>query len=512
MLLNVVLIDDEYHFRHSLKSSFPWKECGCQIVGDANNGISGYQLIESLHPDIAIVDINMPGMTGLELAEKVNALPHPCKCILLTGYGEFEYAKKAIAYGVKNYILKPVHFEELEKALNTLQMEIHSEKEHQSQWNQLLLWQKRQVLIDLVNGNIIESPDTLKNFFVGLSLNLSYPKLFVCMIKADSIETFEKKQEMIQQLLERQLLPGEAFLDSNNQICLVIGLQQESPQAAAAFLLDSLSEQLPGLKIAAGQSFDSLSQISVSYNQANFVLKTLSASKEAISFYQPSDRTRFSPCPELLKNQLLSGLSQKNESIIKSVLSQIFDLYQSTEVNSDTLIFLGMDLLSSITKISKSLLLPYSNENSTAQTITEQILSFSSFEEMHQWILSLCQNIVQQDTAREQNQISYKVKQLIEENYGDPSLSVDKIAKQCYLNYSYLCCRFKREENLTINEYLQQFRIQKAKELMSSQNQNITLIAERVGFDDANYFSKCFKKQLGITPSQYMKLLSEPAE
>mgnify|MGYP000812765380 CR=1 FL=1 len=102
-MLQVVLIDDEYFFRNSLKRAIPWGELGFQIIGDANNGRDGYRLICDKHPDIAIIDINMPLITGLELIEMVRREQISCKTagIRFVGY-ECERCD-AIRCGIKTY-------------------------------------------------------------------------------------------------------------------------------------------------------------------------------------------------------------------------------------------------------------------------------------------------------------------------------------------------------------------------------------------------------------------------
>ena len=101
---------------------------GFQITGDANNGRDGFRLICDKQPDIAVIDINMPLINGLELIEKLRKEQIPCKCILLTGYSDFKYAQQAIRLNVSEYILKPVDFSLLTESLNNLKQEISQDQ------------------------------------------------------------------------------------------------------------------------------------------------------------------------------------------------------------------------------------------------------------------------------------------------------------------------------------------------------------------------------------------------
>lgn len=112
----IVVIDDESIQRQSLVSLTPWTDVGCQVVGEADNAEMGAALIRQLQPDIALVDITMPGRSGLDMIEELMD-EYPVEYVILSGYGEFAYAQRAMQLGVRNYLLKPVEDEELLAAL-----------------------------------------------------------------------------------------------------------------------------------------------------------------------------------------------------------------------------------------------------------------------------------------------------------------------------------------------------------------------------------------------------------
>ena len=109
-MLNVFLVDDEYFERTALKNHVPWAQNGFQVIGEAKDGKTAYRMISELSPDIAIVDINIPGLNGLELIEKLCQDRIFCRYIILTGYDTFSYAQKALRLGVHDYILKPINY------------------------------------------------------------------------------------------------------------------------------------------------------------------------------------------------------------------------------------------------------------------------------------------------------------------------------------------------------------------------------------------------------------------
>ncbi len=117
-MLKVFLVDDDIANRESLRNSFPWEEKGFQLAGEAPDGEMALPMIRDLNVDILLTDIRMPFMDGIRLCEEIQRTMPWVERIILSGYDDFEYARKAISLGVREYLLKPVTSEELESALN----------------------------------------------------------------------------------------------------------------------------------------------------------------------------------------------------------------------------------------------------------------------------------------------------------------------------------------------------------------------------------------------------------
>ena len=132
-LKTLVIIDDEIFFRKSL-INFLEKQNIYNIAGEANNGQAGIQLIENVKPDIALVDISMPVMSGLDIIAALGTDCHT-RFILSTGYEDFDYAKKAISLQVRGYLLKPLDHRELMETLQKVSDEIDQENSRNSYVN-----------------------------------------------------------------------------------------------------------------------------------------------------------------------------------------------------------------------------------------------------------------------------------------------------------------------------------------------------------------------------------------
>lgn len=116
-MLRTLIVDDEYWVRFGMRETLAWEELGFSIVGEAKDGKEGFKRFLELRPDIVITDICMENGDGLELIKNIRSTASHADIIILSGYKEFEYAQKAIEYGVNSYLLKPIKNEDLTNAL-----------------------------------------------------------------------------------------------------------------------------------------------------------------------------------------------------------------------------------------------------------------------------------------------------------------------------------------------------------------------------------------------------------
>jgi two-component system response regulator YesN len=132
-MYNLVIADDEYEIRQGLINYFPWEDIGFEVIGQASNGKEALELISERKADVLLCDINMPGMTGIEVIKEMHLQNSPVMTMFLSGYQEFHFAQEAIKYGVKNYILKPTNFSDLTDAFTQIKKELDQRTPHQVQ-------------------------------------------------------------------------------------------------------------------------------------------------------------------------------------------------------------------------------------------------------------------------------------------------------------------------------------------------------------------------------------------
>ena len=126
--LKVLLVDDEIMIREGFKRLFDWEAHGCEVVGEAADGMEALGQIDALLPDIVIVDINIPVMNGLKVIE-VSRVKHPeIAYVIVSGYDDFAYCRQALRLQITDYILKPVNYEEFGSCIDNLKISMYENK------------------------------------------------------------------------------------------------------------------------------------------------------------------------------------------------------------------------------------------------------------------------------------------------------------------------------------------------------------------------------------------------
>ena len=183
----MLLVDDEQEVINLVIRKIDWKNLGFQVIGYAQNGEEAMELAELETPDVVVTDIKMPFMDGLTLSRKLKKKFEDIKIIIFSGFDEFEYAREAIKIEVEEYILKPIHSEELSQILRKLKESL--DKERSEKWNIAKLQQyyenslpilRDQFFISLIQGRIEEN--YIENYKIDYQIHLDAPYYVIAII------------------------------------------------------------------------------------------------------------------------------------------------------------------------------------------------------------------------------------------------------------------------------------------------------------------------------------------
>ena len=185
-MYKILLVDDEILVRDAIRENIDWKSLDCELVGDCENGRQAVEFVQSHKVDVVLTDICMPYMDGMELSEFLHDNYPDILIVIFSGFGEFEYAKKAIRYNVSEYMLKPVTAMELTKVLRNMKEKLDSRKKKQKKWMRrienkkavpgvwlLTLPSSQQNNLDVIPADLLLQPAVRRNcpMIVGLAVS-----------------------------------------------------------------------------------------------------------------------------------------------------------------------------------------------------------------------------------------------------------------------------------------------------------------------------------------------------
>lgn len=209
-MLKVLIVEDEDIIRKGLIHTIDWISKGCNIIGDACDGLEGLKLIEKYSPDIVITDIKMPFMDGITMLEEA-LKKYSFYSILLTSYSEFEYAKKAISLKVFEYLLKPVDEEKLFEIIDKIKVEIENKKFVEDLYKKTI----KDKNIKLVDLDIYYLPSEKSNYYVNKALD----EIKNNYDKKISIESLSEEMGVSTSYLSRKFkdVTNQTFMDVLNK-------------------------------------------------------------------------------------------------------------------------------------------------------------------------------------------------------------------------------------------------------------------------------------------------------
>lgn len=517
MKIKVLLVDDEKLERVLIRKGFPWEEKGFEIIGEASCGEDALEFVNYRKPDIVITDISMPRMDGLALAEEIMKVHPLCHIVIVTGYREFDYARRAIKIGVMDFLLKPVSMRDLKEVIGKIEREIEQEKS------------KREAVEEL-KKNILANQDIVRESFfqrliVGrISMEEATRRLLafdcggllehcICanihLVKSEDKRVLTEKQDcVLRKIAERNPENMVCFIHyMQNIILLFMEWQMDKVVDYCTKLQETLKDSDVVCTIGVSRKKSGFEGIAKAYEESE---KAISAfiflgRAQVITYQQYDDIVREEPGKnEMDWGKLLfsveNGLEDKMQECVKSYL-QIISKYKDLELRR----LLAMNFLAkagdSLAKYKKSMIQLVEEEE-----LYNEIFRVNSMNEMEHFLLKHLRIICeyhQKKRGKKGNRVVEEAMKYIDEHLYDMDLSLKVVAAQIYSNESYLSRIFKREIGISLIEYITQNRIEESMRLLKSTDLKAYEIADKIGFKNSHYFSICFKKISGVTIKEF---------
>lgn len=525
-LLRVMLVDDEENERNLLKLCINWNEFDMEIAGEASSGREALDLLENINPDIIITDIRMPFMDGLEFSRIVAETFPYIKVMVLTAHEEFEYAKEGIKVGVSDFLLKPIKRAELKDALANLKNKIETERVHKNEYDELrkqleesFPYIKEKFLNELLQNSLSDEEIKSKLEYFSIKGFEGYAQLALIEPSHPELDVEEETRvllgmkctEIVRQYFkdDRKI---EVFVDNSHRIVILSGDPNveivECCEQIKAMIINRLKCYV---NIGIGNVYSTLKDIKQSYREAAEALnyKVIYGKNHIISF----DENKIKDSTLNIKMDEINdiGFSVKagleDEALDK--VNGIFDVFYSQGLKSiDLARITSINIITVILNSITELGLDYYDVFEGGKLPYDRVLRIDTLPDMKGYMLNMVRHVissVKSMRTRKTNRVISEIIEYMKENMSESELSLAGVAKQFYLNSSYLSRAFKQETGKTFVEYMTGIRIEKALRLLKDTDLMLYEVAQEIGIPDPNYFGKCFKKYVGMSVNEYRK-------
>lgn len=512
--MKLLIVDDEELTRTGVISSLDWSSLGIDEVIQADDGVHGLETARLHKPEIILCDVRMPRMDGITMLERLEKFLPDSVAIFMSGYSDKEYLKAAIKLKAVNYIEKPFSLSEMEDAIREAK-ELYQQKVHSRRGETLHSIETSSRLALQLTLPYGTNGQTISDLTRELGLNMNSNTYFTAFIvKTDLFleANVPSMADFCQDFID-YLAPQHTkciYLEKKMQYLVYFLFSQEAPgsyliRSAGEFLSDHFSKY-GRYTIAVGDTTYGLSKAYQTYTSAVILLQS--------GYFFPENSVLTSESLENIPDIQTNIFADAPASVFADILARqsiedaqkfLDRLYQAFFKNHRFLqnpvkdlyykLFLCLEDARHQQKIAGS-----GNVESIAETIDDCF----TFPELHQTLTDKTKDFFRKaESSSQENPTIFLIKDYISQNYMHETLSVKDISEHVFLSTSYVCTFFKNETGQTLNQYLTEYRMEKAKQLLKDARFKISDISSRVGYNDSNYFGKSFKKYSGFSPSEY---------
>lgn len=526
-MYKIMLADDEGIVIDSLKFIIE-KEFGDEcIVEYAKTGRSVIELAEKFRPDIAIMDIQMPGINGIEAMKEIRQNNTAVHFIVMSAYDKFDYAQEAIKLGVLEYITKPMERSRIVAVLKRGMELVDKEREKRS--NDLLVKEKLETVIPIIESGLIYNillqehfTEDINNYKTILGFDKSQAYMIVVVSGDDqegnhmtnAVGSSVKMQQHYQEVRECLKEYFDCVVGTVMANKLAVLVPYENPKMdynERIDLIEKSRELVRRMRKKTGISFrigigkvGKLEAMAESYNEAlNALVITTGSVAHADDL--PIGCDYAGDYPIHLEKQLFEEVEKGEVNNAVATGRSFFDWM--VENNPDSVMEIRTKVLEFVLWVEH---IAYEKGGMTYQFHSRQdylttVMGTTDMDRLRQWfldkIMTACQNILGKREEKSNSIIAMSKKYI--QNHFDKDISLDDVSREVNISPYYFSKIFKEGTGANFIEYLTGIRIEKAKELLSTTEYSMKEICTMCGYSDPNYFSRSFKKNVGVTPTEY---------
>ncbi|MBC8081487.1 MAG: response regulator [Gorillibacterium sp.] len=513
-MYQVMLVDDEPWITEGLSLMLDWSQYGFQIAATASNGLDALNLLQFTNCHLLITDIRMPLIEGLELIRRAKEMKPKLKVLVISGYNDFAYAKQAITYGVKDYMLKPIVQDELVKNLIDIKLELEDEYRTIYRLKEREHLTRDKLLYDISEGiyltdNVKQLEQEYKMTWSGsLYCHLTCEIVDFHKLVAKSVMDAKLYHFGVRNILEEYIQKsglGEVYEDLEGLLGIILTLTS-SEEAEAFAIASKVSEAVKqylriDLYWGIGLPVSTLPELQHSKAQSRRALEHCTLGKDtSIRQYQA-------------ETALLNDLVWDSEKLYLAVLEsdlramedQVNELMDEiTQKGIPRYIVEGLAM--HIFYTGKRLASKQGGTNQMAMIDLERrFREWVTYQEFGLLLMEFCR-VISKETHEEMfNHLIIQLELYISEHYKE-EISLKSLAQKFYMNPAYLGQLFKKAKGENFNDYLNKFRISKVKQAVGQGDKKIYDIIMNAGYSNPEYFYRLYKKYEGISFSEFNKM------
>lgn len=508
-MVRLIIVEDERMIRNGIEKHVPWEELGVNQVRAAENAEEAFLICEEFKPDIIISDIMMPGMNGIQLCQKFREVLPESQIIFISGYTDKEYLKAAINLKAVSYVEKPIAMQELKEAVKKA---VDGVKRSRRQSTNML-----HSLLGMHNKETESIMNAVNQSEKGLAIQQdSVFCIFVLHTKnktCNAIDFSNRCQEYISRILNREGIHFITdFLEKDMFVLLLSGpgetiIHNSDLMQSCMSALTEMRKEREEWFWGIGKEVFALDMVAESYQSALDCIQLLSYKGwNNYALYSEPHSSYQDKLPVTLQNEFHKALLDKDMKAGSEILEQIcLMLIEKRTILNFNIRNIYYTLDSIVMQSDRELHLGGFGKRQNEQMENATFLDgVETILEMHAYVSQHMQEVLEENENEKKNNFVVKhVIDYISENYANRELTIQVLANVVYLTPTYLSNLFKEKTGMTIGQYLTETRLKKAEELLFDPKLKLYQIAEMVGYEDANYFAKQFKKRTGMIPSEY---------
>lgn len=494
-MFSILLVEDEKLELETLRDYVDWKKLGASRVYTARNGRTALECLEKHNPDIMITDIQLPVMNGIELSKRAREEGFGCKIVFLTGYDNFEYMKSAFQVQAIDYILKPFRVDEVEALILRIREQL--EKERIAERSVQLA--SGQVFVVACEQEEADLEELSRKYLSVSADEKAYGLLAVYGITdektAARIESLTEVRHVfsLESLLLTVLYSYVSFRDAAGRIVTALG-----GKCSVVWFEDkvSLSDMRTRTKMLLGY------RDRMFYGAPGEILEVSGRPEPREGRF---DRELWNQNGQMLCQNILGG---STVAAVEDVFLECMELLRSLgrEECQREAYGLYLNLYNRLELEHTPLMEEMEKRNCKPEL---QIWNTGFFAEVQQALWQYIEKLCEFFERQRENPNFYVtmwVKDYLEKNYMRVC-SVEEMAEGIHLSPNYLRSLFKAGTGQTILEYMTDFRLQKACDLLKDKALKVKDVSLKVGYENVSYFSQIFVKRYGVTPNEYRKMV-----